>query len=176
VIVSEAELESYGMERQVITGIAYDKNEARITLTALPDSPGAVASVFGPLAQAGINHDMIVRAVPRAGVLSDLTFTVPRTALAQASDVLGRGKAQIGYADLLSDATVTKLSIVGVGLRSDPEIAALMFRTLADRKIDLLAITASEIKVSVLIPEDYTELAVRVLHTAFGLDDSGAAA
>ena len=162
------------MERQVITGIAYDKNEARITLTGLPDGPGVAASIFTPLAQAGLNYDMIVRSVPRAGEPGDLTFTVPRATLAQAADLLEKRKGDIRFGELLTDSAVTKLSIVGVGLRSNPEIAARMFETLADRKIDLLAITTSEIKVSVLIPEDYTELAVRVLHTAFGLDAEAA--
>jgi aspartate kinase len=172
-IVEENQLEEYGMERQLITGIAYDKNEARVTLTGLADAPGVAASVFTPLAEGGVNFDMIVRTVPRAGEPTDLTFTVARASLAQAVDILNRRKADIGFADLLSDSAVTKLSVVGVGLRSNPEIAARMFGTLADRKIDLLAITTSEIKVSVLIPEDYTELAVRVLHTAYGLDDIG---
>ena len=141
-----------------------------LTLTGLPDAPGVAASIFSPLAEAGVNYDMIVRSVPRAGEPTDLTFTVPRAALAQAADVLEKARDDIRFAELLSDSAVTKLSIVGVGLRSNPAIAARMFATLAERKIDILAITASEIKVSVLIPEDYTELAVRVLHTAYGLD------
>jgi aspartate kinase len=176
IVVSEAQLEDYGMERQLITGIAYDKNEARITLTGLPDAPGVAASVFGPLAEAGVNYDMIVRSVPRPGQPTDLTFTVAAATLTQAADLLERRRAEIGFEEMLTDAAVTKLSIVGVGLRSNPEIAARMFATLAERKIDILAITTSEIKVSVLIPEDYTELAVRVLHTAYGLDDMGTAA
>jgi aspartate kinase len=169
-VVREDQLEEYGMERQVITGIAHDKNEARITLTGLPDAPGVAASIFTPLAEAGVNYDMIVRSVPRSGEPTDLTFTVPRAILAQAADVLEKSRGEIGFADMLTDSAVTKLSIVGVGLRTNPAIAARMFATLAERKIDILAITTSEIKVSVLIPEDYTELAVRVLHTAYGLD------
>ncbi|MEA3011367.1 MAG: aspartate kinase [Sphingomonadales bacterium] len=172
-IVREDQIEEYGMERQLITGIAHDKNEARMILTGLPDAPGVAASVFTPLAEAGVNYDLIVRSVPRAGQPTDLTFTVPRASLALAGDLLEKRKAEIGFDELLTDSAVTKLSIVGVGLRSNPEIAARMFATLADRKIDILAITTSEIRVSVLIPEDYTELAVRVLHTAFGLDDLG---
>jgi aspartate kinase len=169
-IVREDQLEEYGMERQLITGIAHDKNEARVTLTGLPDAPGVAASIFSPLAAAGVNYDMIVRSVPRPGQPTDLTFTVAAANLAQAADVLEKNRADIGFDEMLTDSAVTKLSIVGVGLRSNPEIAARMFATLADRKIDILAITTSEIKVSVLIPEDYTELAVRVLHTAYGLD------
>jgi aspartate kinase len=172
-IVAEERLREYSMERQVITGIAYDKGEARITLTGIPDRPGAAASIFSPLAEAGINYDMIVESVARAGAPTDIAFTVPRAALAQAADALAKRQPEIGYAELLTDSAVCKVSIVGVGIRSDPEIAARMFRTLAERRIDILAISTSEIKVSVLVHEDYTELAVRVLHTAYGLDDEG---
>jgi aspartate kinase len=169
-IVDEDQIEDQKMERQLITGVAYDKNEARITLTGLPDSPGTAASIFSPLAEAGINVDMIVQSVPWSA-RSDLTFTVPAASLPQAADVLEKSKEAIGYEELATDTAITKLSVVGVGMRSNPGVAARMFETLADRKINILAITTSEIKVSVLIPEDYTELAVRVLHTAFGLDE-----
>jgi aspartate kinase len=172
-IVAEERLREYSMERQVITGIAYDKGEARITLTGIPDRPGAAASIFSPLAEAGINYDMIVESVARAGAPTDIAFTVPRASLAQAADALAKRQPEIGYAEILTDSAVCKVSIVGVGIRSDPEIAARMFRTLAERRIDILAISTSEIKVSVLVHEDYTELAVRVLHTAYGLDDEG---
>ena len=164
------------MERQLITGIAYDKNEARVTLTGLPDRPGSVAAIFAPLAEASVNVDMIVQSVARAGQKSDLTFTVPTAALAHTTDVLQRLKSEIGFDELLTDTDVVKVSAVGVGMRSNAGIAAQMFKALAERGINILAITTSEIKVSVLIPEDYTELAVRVLHTAYGLDDKGAAA
>ena len=169
-IVGEDHIEEYGMERQVITGIAHDRNEARLTLTGLPDRPGASASIFAPLADAGVNYDMIVQ-----GASKEITFTVPRASAALAADALARRKDEIGYADLGIDTQVCKVSIVGVGIRSDPQIAARMFATLAERKIDILAIATSEIKVSVLIHEDYTELAVRVLHTAYGLDAEDAA-
>ena len=168
-VVAEDHIEDQKMERQLITGVAYDRNEARITLAGLPDTPGTAASIFTPLAEAGINVDMIVQSGPRSE-RSDLTFTVPAASLAQAADVLGKAKEKIGYTEMLTDTDVTKLSVVGVGMRSNPGVAATMFQTLADRKINILAITTSEIKVSVLIPEDYTELAVRVLHTAYGLD------
>ena len=164
-IVREDALKDYGMERNLITGIAYDKNEARITLTGLPETPGAAAAIFGALAGGGINYDMIAQGSPRT-----VTFTIPSASVAQASDLLEKAKAGIGYAELSADTGICKVSIVGVGIRSDPALAARMFATLADRKIEILAIATSEIKVSVLIPEDYTELAVRVLHTAFGLD------
>ncbi|HWT12365.1 MAG TPA: aspartate kinase [Allosphingosinicella sp.] len=164
-IVGERELEDYGMERQLITGIAYDKNEGLITLTGLPGGPGAAAAIFGALAAGGVNYDMIVQ-----GAASEVAFTVPAASLAQAADILARHKDAIGFAALATDTEICKVSIVGVGIRSDPALAARMFATLAERKIEILAIATSEIKVSVLIPKDYTELAVRVLHTAFGLD------
>jgi aspartate kinase len=169
-VVGDEQIEEYNMERQLITGIAYDKNEARVTLTGLADKPGTVAAIFAPLAEAGVNVDMIVQSVSRAGEESALTFTVPTAALAQTSDILEKRKGEIGFAELLTDTDVVKVSAVGVGMRSNAGIAATMFQTLADRGINILAITTSEIKVSVLIPEDYTELAVRVLHTAYGLD------
>jgi aspartate kinase len=175
-VVGDEAIEGYQMERQLITGIAYDKNEARVTLTGLPDRPGSVAAVFAPLAQASVNVDMIVQSVARSGQKSDLTFTVPTAALAQTTDLLQKLRSEIGFDELLTDTDVVKVSAVGVGMRSNAGIAAQMFQALADRGINILAITTSEIKVSVLIPEDYTELAVRVLHTAYGLDDKGAAA
>ncbi|HEX8363838.1 MAG TPA: aspartate kinase [Allosphingosinicella sp.] len=169
-ILGDDEIGEHDMERQVITGIAHDKNEARLTLTGIAAGPGAAASVFGALAEAQINYDMILESVASADEAADLSFTVPKSMLPQAADTLERRRAEIGFKELRTDTGLTKLSIVGVGIRSNPEIAARMFATLAERKIDLLAISTSEIKVSVLIPEDYTELAVRVLHTAFGLD------
>jgi aspartate kinase len=159
------------MERNAIAGIAADRNEARVTLTGLADRPGAVAAVIKPLAEAGISVDMIVHAAtPHAGA-SDLTFTVPRASLAQAVAAIENWRGDIGYGALLTDDQVAKVSIVGVGIRSNPELAARMFDTLAERRINLLAVTASEIKVSALIAEDELELAVRVLHSAFGLDE-----
>jgi aspartate kinase len=173
-IVADQAIEDTDMERQLVTGIAYDKNEARVTLTGLPDKPGAVAAIFTPLAEANINVDMIVQSVPRAGQKSDLTFTVPTASLVQASDALERAKAEIGFEEILTDTNVVKVSAVGVGMRSNAGIAAQMFEALAGRGINILAITTSEIKVSVLIAEEYTELAVRVLHTAYGLDSESA--
>jgi aspartate kinase len=167
-IVGEEEIND--VERQLITGIAADKNEAKVTLTNVPDRPGAVAHIFGPLAESGINVDMIVQNVAHATGSTDVTFTVPRAELARALDVLGKAKAPIGYDDLVHDTKIAKISVVGVGMRSHAGVAATMFDTLADRRINILAITTSEIKVSVLIHEDETELAVRVLHTAYGLD------
>ena len=164
------------MERNLIAGIAADRNEARITLTGIADQPGTVAAVLTPLAEAGIQFDMIVHAAtPNTGA-SDLTFTVPRANLAQAISVIEQRKEQVGYGDLVQDPAVAKVSIVGVGIRSNPQLASKMFEVLAERRINLLAVSASEIKVSALIAEQELELAVRVLHTAFGLDDQSAAA
>jgi aspartate kinase len=171
-----AELSGAEMERNLIAGIAADRNEARITLTGIADTPGTVAATITPLAEAGIQVDMIVHAATPNTGSSDLTFTVPRASLAQAISVIEQRKDAIGYSDLVQDPSVAKVSIVGVGIRSNPALAAKMFETLAERRINLLAVSTSEIKVSALIAEDELELAVRVLHTAFGLDDQSAAA
>ena len=165
------QLSGADMERNAIAGIAADRNEARVTLTAIADRPGTVAGVMSPLAKAGIAFDMIVHAATTGETASDLTFTVPRASLAQARSVIEGLKTEIGYSDLLTDDSVAKVSIVGVGIRSNPQLAATMFETLAERGINLLAISASEIKVSALVAESELELAVRVLHTAFELDD-----
>ena len=169
-----AELSRSEMERNLIAGIAAERNEARITLTGVPDQPGTVAAVITPIAEAGIPIDMIVHAATPDTGSSDLTFTVPRASLAQAMAVIEQRKAAIGYDGLVHDDGVAKVSIVGVGIRSNPQLAARMFDTLAERKINLLAVSTSEIKVSALIAEAELELAVRVLHTAFGLDATAA--
>jgi aspartate kinase len=174
-IVGDDQIEELNMERQLVTGIAHDKNEARVTLTGLPDKPGTVAAIFAPLAGASINVDMIVQSGAGTGGPSDLTFTVPTASLAQAVAELEKAKAVIGFDRLITDTEVVKVSAVGIGMRSNAGIAARMFETLAERGINILAISTSEIKVSVLLPEEYTELAVRVLHTAFGLDSEQAA-
>ena len=171
-----AELSGAEMERNLIAGIAADRNEARITLTGIADKPGTVARVISPIADAGIQVDMIVHAATPNTGSSDLTFTVPRASLAQAISVIEQRQGDIGYSELVQDPAVAKVSIVGVGIRSNPALAAKMFETLAERRINLLAVSTSEIKVSALIAEDELELAVRVLHTAFGLDEQSAAA
>ena len=163
------------MERNEIAGIAADRNEARVTITGVPDQPGTVASVIGPLAKAGIQVDMIVHAATPDTGSSDLTFTVPRASLAQAMAAIEGFKENVGYDRLVTDDSVAKVSIVGVGIRSNPELAAKMFDVLAERQINLLAVSSSEIKVSALIAEDQLDLAVRVLHSAFGLDKEQAA-
>jgi aspartate kinase len=178
-IVSDETIEEFNMERQLITGIAHDKNEARVTLTGLPDKPGTVAAIFAPLANASINVDMIVQSGHGTGACSDLTFTVPRASLAHSVAELEKVRGGIGF-EILTDTNVVKISAVGIGMRSNAGVAAKMFETLAERGINIVAISTSEIKVSVLVAEEYTELAVRVLHSAFGLDaaeeNSGAAA
>ncbi len=163
------------MERNAIAGIAADRGEARITLTAIADRPGTVARAIAPLAEAGIPVDMIVHAATAGEGRSDLNFTVPRASLAQAKAALAAARDSIGFETLLTDDAVAKVSIVGVGIRSNPELAARMFDTLAERGINLLAVTTSEIKVSALLKEDEMELAVRLLHDAFGLDRDGGA-
>jgi len=158
------------MERQLITGIAHDKNEAKITLKSVPDTPGTVSRIFAPLADVNINVDMIIQNIAHSNQSTDVTFTVPQAELARALDALDRAKGAIGYETLVHDTKVAKISVVGVGMRSHAGVASTMFKALADRGINIQAISTSEIKVSVLIEEDYTELAVRVLHTAYGLD------
>ena len=169
-IVSDDELEGLDMERQLITGIAADKNDAKVILTAVPDRPGAVAAIFGPLAEANINVDMIIQNVGRADTDTDVTFTVPQADLERTKVVLDANRAAIGYEKLSTDSKVSKVSVVGVGMRSHAGVASTMFKALGERAINIQAISTSEIKVSVLIDSDETELAVRVLHTAYGLD------
>ena len=169
-IVTDEELENSDVERQLITGIAADKNEAKITLTRVPDRPGAVSNIFSPLAEANINVDMIIQNVGRDKGETDVTFTCPQADLARCTDILQNAREAIGYNRLISDTKVSKISVVGVGMKSHAGVASTMFTSLADRKINIQAISTSEIKVSVLIDEDETELAVRVLHTAYGLD------
>jgi aspartate kinase len=173
-IVSEEEMnalvEKGEMERQHVTGIAHDKNEAKIILTRVPDRPGSVAHIFDPLAKASINVDMIIQNVGRDKGETDVTFTVPQADLARAQALLEDRRGEIGFNRIITDSQIAKISVVGVGMKSHAGVAATMFRSLADRGINIQAITTSEIKVSVMIDEDETELAVRVLHTAYGLD------
>ena len=169
-IVSDEEMEGLDMEAQLVTGIAHDKNEARIVLTRVPDKPGAVSQIFTPLAEASINVDMIIQNVGREKGETDVTFTVPQADLARAQALLEDKRDAIGFNRVITDSKVAKISVVGVGMKSHAGVAATMFRALAERQINVQAISTSEIKVSVLIDEDETELAVRVLHTAYGLD------
>ena len=174
-IVSDEELEGLDMERQLITGIAADKNEAKVTLTRIADRPGAVAAIFAPLAAANINVDMIIQNIAKDKGETDVTFTVPKADLLRTQTLLEENKEAIGFYRVISDDKVSKISVVGVGMRSHAGVASTMFKALADRGINIQAISTSEIKVSVLIDEDETELAVRVLHTAYEMDAVDAA-
>lgn len=173
-IVSDEEmeriLEEGDMERQLVTGIAHDKNEAKVILTRVPDRPGAVANIFGPLADASINVDMIIQNVGRDKGETDVTFTVPQADLARAQALLEDKREVIGFNRIITDSKIAKISVVGVGMKSHAGVASTMFKALSERGINIQAISTSEIKVSVMIDEDETELAVRVLHTAYGLD------
>ncbi len=157
------------MEEQVVTGIAYSRDEAQVAVRRVKDKPGIAASIFGPLAEAGISVDMIVQNVSTDGY-ANITFTVPRKELRRAVEVLEREKINIGYESLDTADNVAKVSIVGIGMRSHAGVAAKMFRTLSEKGVNIEAITTSEIKVSVLIDEAWLELAIRALHSAYGLD------
>jgi len=165
-VVGEDEI----MEHEVISGVTYSRDEAKITLLRVADRPGVAASIFGPLSDANINVDMIVQNISEKGDATDLTFTVSEADLEHAVSVIQAHRDAINYGDLLWDPNVVKVSVIGVGMRSHVGIAQRMFRTLADKGINIQVISTSEIKVSVLIEEAYTELAVRALHTAYDLD------
>jgi aspartate kinase len=164
-VVDEDEI----VEKEIVAGIAYSRDEAKMTIRRVPDRPGIAANIFGPLSEAGINVDMIVQNISADGT-TDMTFTLSRTDLPRAQAVLDAGKDAIGFAEVQTDANVAKISVVGVGMRSHAGVAATMFKTLAAKSINIQVISTSEIKVSVLIGAEYTELAVRALHTAYGLD------
>jgi aspartate kinase len=165
-VVDESEI----VEQQVVSGIAYSRDEAKVTLVGVADRPGVAATIFGPLAEAGINVDMIVQNVSADGETTDLTFTVGRADLERTLATLDAMRDQLGCRRIDADAEVVKISVIGVGMRSHAGIAHVMFRTLAERGINIQAISTSEIKISILIDEAYTELALRALHTAYGLD------
>jgi aspartate kinase len=158
------------VEQQVVTGIAFSKDEAQLSIRRVQDKPGVAAAIFGPLAEASINVDMIVQNVSSDGATTDLTFTVPAADYVRASDVLAKARDRIGYERLDGATDVAKVSVIGIGMRSHAGVAAQAFRALAERGINIRAITTSEIKFSLLIDEAYTELAVRTLHSLYGLD------
>jgi aspartate kinase len=158
------------VEQHVVSGVAYSRDEAKVSIRRVKDQPGISAAIFGPLAESDISVDMIVQNISADGAFTDITFTVARKDLRKALDVLNGVKDKVGFTDLVHSADVAKVSIVGIGMRSHAGVAARMFRALAEKGINIQAITTSEIKVSVLIDEAYTELAVRALHTAYGLD------
>ena len=158
------------VEQHVVSGIAYSKDEAKVSIRKVKDKPGVSASIFGPLAESDISVDMIVQNVSADGETANITFTLARKDLRKALDVLAGLKGKIGFHEITHSTDVAKVSVVGIGMRSHAGVAAKMFRSLAEKGINIQAITTSEIKVSVLIDEAYTELAVRALHAAYGLE------
>ncbi|MGJ3263727.1 MAG: aspartate kinase [Salinarimonas sp.] len=158
------------VEQQTVTGIAYSKDEAQITLRRVADTPGVAASIFVPLADEGINVDMIIQVVSRDSATTDITFTVPTNDYVRARSLLEEMQPKIGYEKLEGATDVVKVSAIGVGMRSHAGVAAKAFKALAEKGVNIRAITTSEIKFSMLIDAAYTELAVRTLHSLYGLD------
>ena len=167
-VVDEEEI----VEQEVVSGIAHSGNEAKLTLVRVPDRPGIAASIFGPLASAGINVDMIVQNVSADGAATDMTFTVPKDELVRVMELLEAKRDELGFERIVGDPDVVKISVVGVGMRSHTGVAMRMFSALAEKGINIQVISTSEIKISVLVADAYTELALRTLHTAYGLDAS----
>ena len=165
-VVNEDEI----VEKEVVSGIAYSRDEAKITLVGVQDRPGVAAAIFGPLSDASINVDMIVQNVSEDGKTTGLTFTVGKADLERTVSVLNERRKDLGFARLVPDSNVVKVSVIGVGMRSHAGVAQRMFQTLAGKGINIQVISTSEIKISVLIAEEYTELALRALHTVYGLD------
>lgn len=165
-VVSEEEI----LEEQIVSGIAFARGEAKITVVGLDDRPGVVAALFGPLSDYHINVDMIVQSASDDGTRTDMTFTIPEDDLERSVNMLRGKQNEIGFADLVYTGDVVKISIIGVGMRTHTGVAAKMFRVLAEKNINIQVISTSEIKVSVVIAAEYCELAVRALHTAYGLD------
>ncbi|CAO3416556.1 Aspartokinase (EC 2.7.2.4) [Azospirillum endophyticum] len=165
-VVDEDEI----VEKEVVSGIAYSRDEAKITLVGVADRPGVAAAIFGPLTDNAVNVDMIVQNVSEDGKSTDMTFTVGKADLARAVKVLEDAQSTLNYKRIVSDANVVKVSVIGVGMRSHAGVAQRMFKALADKGINIQVISTSEIKISVLIAEEYAELALRALHTAYGLD------
>ena len=158
------------VEQEKISGIAYSPDEAKLTIQGLPDQPGIAAAIFGTLADSHINVDMIVQTAASEGQKTDITFSLGRGDLAKALEIIEASRETLGFDGIDAQDDVTKISVVGMAMRSQPGVARTMFETLAERGINIEVISTSEIKISVLIAAEYTELAVRSLHTAFGLD------
>jgi aspartate kinase len=161
------------MERSVVTGITHSRDEAQITLRGVFDAPGVAAAIFNPLADANINVDMIVQVGADGTSTSDMTFTVPKGSYEQARHIIETRQEKIGFKTMHGTTDVVKISVIGVGMRSHAGVAAQAFTALAEKGINIRAITTSEIKFSLLIDAVYTELAIRILHTLYGLDDAG---
>jgi aspartate kinase len=162
--------ETRDMEKVLVSGVAYNKNEARITIRRVPDRPGIAAQIFDPVFKSGVVVDMIVQNTSEDGS-TDLTFTVPKADFYKTMKQVSEVAERIGAEKVLGDENIAKVSIIGVGMRSHAGVAQKMFETLARENINITMISTSEIKISVVIEEKYTELAVRVLHTDFGLDN-----
>ena len=158
------------MEQEMVSGVTYSRDDAKVTLIDVADNPGVAAATFGTLADASINVDMIVQNVSEDGRNTDITFTVANDDLERAVELLNGLRQQLGFSRLVPDRNVVKVSVIGVGMRSHAGIAQRMFQTLGDRGINIQVISTSEIKISVLIAEEFAELAVRALHGAYGLD------
>jgi len=169
-VVNEDEI----VEKEVVSGITYSRDEAKITLVGVQDRPGVAAAIFGPLSDASINVDMIVQNVSEDGKTTGLTFTVGKADLERTVSVLTERQKDLGFARLVPDSNVVKVSVIGVGMRSHAGVAQRMFQTLAGKGINIQVISTSEIKISDLIAEEYTELALRALHTVYGLDQDEA--
>ena len=165
-VVDEGEI----VEKQIVSGIAYSRDEAKITLVGVSDRPGVAAGIFGPLSNASVNVDMIVQSTSSDGKRTDMTFTVTKAEFGRVMQLMDGIKADVGWDSVLSDQNVVKISVIGVGMRSHAGVAQVMFQTLAEKGINIQVISTSEIKISVLVAEEYTELALRALHTAYGLD------
>jgi len=165
-VVDEGEI----VEKQIVSGIAYSRDEAKITLVGVSDRPGVAAGIFGPLSSASVNVDMIVQSTSSDGKRTDMTFTVTKAEFGRVMQLMDGIKADVGWDSVLSDQNVVKISVIGVGMRSHAGVAQVMFQTLAEKGINIQVISTSEIKISVLVAEEYTELALRALHTAYGLD------
>lgn len=161
--------EDSGMEQLVVSGVTHDLNQARITLKKVPDQPGIAAKIFTPISEAGILVDMIIQNTRSAGQ-TDLTFTVPKADYKRALEIEKKVAQNIGAEDVFGDVNIAKVSVIGVGMKNHSGVASLMFNALARHNINIIMISTSEIRISCIIDENYTELAVRVLHTAFGLD------
>ncbi|MEL7030142.1 MAG: aspartate kinase, partial [Pseudomonadota bacterium] len=170
IVCDEAEI----MEKQIVTGVAYTRDEAKVNLLAIDDHPGVAARLFGLLADAGMNVDMIVQSSSRKADAANMTFTIPRKDLDQALAALNAAQSELGFTEVTYDADVSKVSVVGVGMKSHIGVARTMFQALSEKGINIEVISTSEIKISVLIRSEYTELAVRTLHSAYGLDRASA--
>ncbi|GAN61270.1 aspartate kinase [Acetobacter cibinongensis] len=166
-VVDEDEI----VEKKLVTGIAYSRDEAKLSVRRIPDRPGIAAAIFGPLSEANVNVDMIVQSTGADGT-TNMTFTTSKTDLPRAISTLESVRGAVQYEELATDADVVKISVVGTGMRSHAGVASTMFRTLSERSINIQVISTSEIKVSVLVSAEYAELAVRALHTAYGLDEA----